>query len=52
MTETDREYYSRRRTECLSRAASARDPGIARIHREFAERYEKALEPAGNIVAR
>ncbi len=51
MMENDREYFSRRRQECLSRAATAHDPAIARIHRDFAEHYARVLEPLRNMAA-
>jgi hypothetical protein len=44
MSDRDREYHERRRAECLARAAEATDPAIARIHREFAEQYERKLK--------
>lgn len=39
----ERAYLERRRAEAKANAETAADPGIARIHREFAERYERAL---------
>jgi hypothetical protein len=51
MTETDREYYSRRREECLTLANRATDVGVARVHRDLAARYGKLLEPAGDAIA-
>ena len=48
MSERDREYHERRRDECLARAAEAIDPAIARIHREFAEEYERKLNGRRN----
>lgn len=52
MTERDREYYSRRRQECLTQAAVAKDSSVARVHLEFADHYAKALNPAGDVAAR
>lgn len=40
----DREYLQRRRRESLARSEAAADPGIARIHREFAEQYARRLD--------
>lgn len=40
----DREYLQRRKRESLARADAAKDPGIARIHREFAHQYDRKLE--------
>jgi hypothetical protein len=45
MSDLDRDYFERRRDACLAHAAAASDPGIARIHREFAALYERRLEP-------
>ena len=44
MSGLDREYLERRYRESLERAEVASDPGIAQVHREFAEQYAKALE--------
>lgn len=43
MADEDRLYFERRRRESLARAEAAADPGIARIHREFASQYARAL---------
>lgn len=48
--ESNRQYYERRRRESMSRASAAADPGIARIHREFADLYARALsEPVVQV---
>lgn len=44
MSTTDRDYLERRYRESMTRAETAADPGIARVHREFAARYAKALD--------
>jgi hypothetical protein len=44
---SDLEYLERRRDECRVKAHTATDPGIARIHREFAERYARVIEGIG-----
>lgn len=41
---SDREYFEQRRRECAQRAERANDPGIARIYRDFADRYELAAQ--------
>ena len=46
MTEDDREYYARRRTQSLSSATEAQDPAVAHVHRELAARYSKLIETA------
>lgn len=39
----DREYLQRRHRESLARAEAADDPGIARVHLQFAEQYARKL---------
>jgi len=39
----DRTYLERRLRESRELAQAARDPGVARIHRNYAEHYEKRL---------
>jgi hypothetical protein len=43
LTDQDRTYLQRRYQDSLARAETAADPGIARIHREFASQYERRL---------
>ena len=43
MSNLDREYWERRRQECLARAESVSDPALAQLHREFAAGYERKL---------
>jgi hypothetical protein len=50
MSDPDREYHRRRREEWLLRAEQASDPAIARLHREFAEEYERRLSVEGLMV--
>jgi hypothetical protein len=42
-SEADNAYLARRRDECLAKAQAASDPVIANLHREFAERYARAM---------
>lgn len=44
--EVTREYLARRYRESLAMAERATDPGIARVHREFAAKYAQALDAA------
>jgi hypothetical protein len=39
-----REYLERRYRDSLAMAERAADPAIARVHREFAAKYARALE--------
>lgn len=39
-----REYLERRYRDSLAMAERAADPAIARVHREFADKYARALE--------
>ncbi|MGK6356859.1 hypothetical protein ACMGDH_16725 [Sphingomonas sp. DT-207] len=41
-----REYLERRYRDSLAMAERAADPAIARVHREFAAKYARALEGA------
>lgn len=41
-----REYLERRHRDSLAMAERATDPAIARVHREFADKYARALEGA------
>lgn len=43
----EREYLERRRRTSEEKARAATDPGIARIHGEFAERYARQLAQEG-----
>ena len=47
MTKDDREYFERRRRECIARAASAQDPQLVAIYRAFAVQYTRALQSYG-----
>lgn len=44
--EVTREYLARRYRDSLAMAERATDPAIARVHREFAAKYARALESA------
>lgn len=46
----DRAYLQRRRRESLARAEAAEDPGVARIHREFAEHYARRLDAPPSVA--
>jgi len=39
----DRNYWQRRHLESLARAKMAEDPGVARVHRDFADHYARRL---------
>lgn len=39
----DRAYLERRIQLCRDKAAAQSDPGLARVYRNFAEQYAKAL---------
>lgn len=41
--QNDREYLERRRLHSEEKARAATDPGIARIHGQFAEAYARRL---------
>ncbi len=41
--ERHREYLQRRQRESAERASTVTDPGIARIHRQFANQYAERL---------
>lgn len=42
--QNDREYLERRRLLSEEKARTATDPGIARIHGQFAEAYARRLQ--------
>ncbi len=48
MTSNDREYYSKRRAQCLARAENCVDPYIAKIHRALADHYATVLKTGNN----
>lgn len=39
----DRAYLEGRRKLCLEKAGEASDPGLARVYRNFADQYARAL---------
>jgi hypothetical protein len=47
LAEQDRSYLERRYHDSLLRAETATDPGIAKIHREFALQHERRLNDQG-----
>jgi len=42
--QNDREYLERRQRLSAEKARAATDPGIARIHSEFAQAYARRLQ--------
>jgi hypothetical protein len=42
--QTDREYLERRQRLSAEKSRTATDPGIARIHGEFAQAYARRLQ--------
>jgi len=49
---TDLEYLDARRRKSVAMALAAADPCVARVHREFADRYAAALKVRGVIPPR
>lgn len=48
----DRDYLEKRYRQSLRQAERATNPGVARTHREFAQKYAEALKNEGGSQAR
>lgn len=49
--ESDSVFLARRRDEHLARLQEATDPAIAKIHRDFAHRYERAIQALNAVTS-
>jgi hypothetical protein len=49
--QNDREYLERRQRMSAEKARTATDPGIAKIHGQFAEAYARRLEQVPQPLA-
>lgn len=50
--EADAAFLARRRDECIAKAQEATDPSIAKLHRDFADRYDRAIKALQEPVLR